>query len=312
MSGTMAQLHCLHITKRFSVFRSSTLKDVALHVLETGDVEMKAALTDFYVECYESNKIDRISDDYSEGRAVLDVPNRPEKNENIKPIGRTGIETTIHGIAHAESVAIDLFWDVIARFTHYNLPRSFYDEMVHIAGQESQHFMAWFNRLEASNYPFGSLAVHDGLWKAASETSTSLLARLAIVNMLHEARGLDTFALSMGKFKKIKDEVSIAVLNTNYLEEVTHVAAGVKWFSFLCQEYDRKGYGSIGGQEEAKMLESLQHDPKLAFQSIARKHFRGPLRGPFNVEARAAAGLLEDWYMPLTEAIVVPDAPQLQ
>jgi hypothetical protein len=28
------------------------------------------------------------------------------------------IEVTIHGIANAESYAIDLFWDLIARYTH--------------------------------------------------------------------------------------------------------------------------------------------------------------------------------------------------
>jgi uncharacterized ferritin-like protein (DUF455 family) len=294
-------LHCLQKTKRFAVHRRATLKDVALDVLGSRDLLMKADLTAFYVDSYQSGAIDLITDGEAETAAVPDVPSRPPKSETLKSIGRNGIETTIHGIAHAESVAIDLFWDVIARFTHYNLPRSFYDEMVHIAGQEGRHFMSWFNRLAQSDYPYGSLAVHDGLWKSASETAGSLLSRLAIVNMLHEARGLDTFALSMGKFKKIKDEVSVEVLNTNYLEEVTHVAAGVKWFTFLCRNYQANGYQAHGGEEEARLLSSLDYDPKRVFQSTARKHFRGPLRGPFNVEARAAAGLPEDWYMPLME-----------
>lgn len=293
-------LHCLQKTKRFSVFRRSTLKDVALNVLETNDLLMKATLTAFYVESYESNKIDSITDDVSVHRAVPDIPSRPNKSDNIKPIGRNGIETTIHGIAHAESVAIDLFWDVIARFTHYNLPRQFYDEMVHIAGQEGQHFLAWFNRLQDTNYPYGSLAVHDGLWRSAVETSGSLLCRLAIVNMLHEARGLDTFALSMGKFMKQNDELSIEILNRNYLEEVTHVAAGVRWFSYLCRHYEDNGYAEHGGAEEAQLLASLNQDPKQVFQATAMIYFKGPLKGPFNVEARTAAGLLEDWYLPLS------------
>lgn len=36
---------------------------------------------------------------------------------------------------------------------------------------------------------------------------------------------------------------------------------------------------------------------------MARTVFKGVLRGPFDVERRAEAGLHEDWYMPLTKPV---------
>jgi uncharacterized ferritin-like protein (DUF455 family) len=35
------------------------------------------------------------------------------------------------------------------------------------------------------------------------------------------------------------------------------------------------------------------------FHSIVREHFRGPLKPPFNTEARKAAGFEPAWYEPL-------------
>ena len=104
---------------------------------------------------------------------------------------KTSLEYTIHGIANAESYAIDLFWDLIARFYSYKiaakgaktsvnlpaaqyLPVSFFDDMVFIATQEADHFLLWKNRLEAGySCPFGSLHAHNGLWQSATLTAGS-------------------------------------------------------------------------------------------------------------------------------------------
>lgn len=42
---------------------------------------------------------------------------------------KLSIEVTIHGIANAESYAIDLFWDLIARYTHLPSMRKIYDDI---------------------------------------------------------------------------------------------------------------------------------------------------------------------------------------
>ena len=44
----------------------------------------------------------------------------------------------IHSLVHIESVAIDLSWDIIARFQSDDLPREFYDDFVRIAQDEAK------------------------------------------------------------------------------------------------------------------------------------------------------------------------------
>lgn len=107
-----------------------------------------------------------------------------------------------------------------------------------------------------------------------------MLARLAVINLTHEAKGLDSYQKTREKFVKSRDEVSVAVLDNNYNEEIGHVRAGVKWFKFLCAQ---------------RGLEAVPE-----FHRLSRLYFKGKLKEPFNRPAREQAGLTEEWYMPLT------------
>ena len=44
----------------------------------------------------------------------------------------------IHSLVHIESVAIDLSWDIIARFPEEGLPKEFYDDFVKVAQDEAK------------------------------------------------------------------------------------------------------------------------------------------------------------------------------
>ncbi len=83
---------------------------------------------------------------------------------------------------------------------------------------------------------FGALPVHNGLWESATVTKASFLARLAIVHMVHEARGLDVHPQTRLRFLKASDEVSVGLLDVLYEDEITHVAAGIKWFQYTCDK----------------------------------------------------------------------------
>ena len=98
----------------------------------------------------------------------------------------------MHAIAHIELNAIDLAWDLITRFTDARLPREFYDDWAEVGSDEARHFTILQKYLEDHGSSYGELAAHDGLWKAAESTSDDILARLAIVPLVLEARGLDT------------------------------------------------------------------------------------------------------------------------
>jgi uncharacterized ferritin-like protein (DUF455 family) len=182
----------------------------------------------------------------------------------------------LHAVAHIELNAIDLAWDLIARFAAHDLPRVFYDDWVAVAEQEATHHALVAARLEALGAAYGDLPAHDGLWQAAQATAHDLLARLAIVPLVLEARGLDVTPEMIEKLKRQDDAASVAALETIYREEVEHVAAGQRWFRFECA---RRGV-----------------EPVETYRALVRQYHRGGLKPPFNHTARMQAGFDAAFY----------------
>lgn len=151
-----------------------------------------------------------------------------------------------------------------------------------------------------------------------------------------QARGLDVLPTTISRFRNGGDERTANLLETVvYPEEITHCAAGVKWFRYLCLRESIKHHGSeticgyveheqpiVGlsicyqkeaDKEDSELIKSLEQNVgsflKISydeqelviqhFHATVREHFRGPLKPPFNVEARKAAGFGPDWYEPL-------------
>nr|WP_254442509.1 ferritin-like domain-containing protein [Ruegeria arenilitoris] len=216
-------------------------------------------------------------------------PARPDKPELLSPREvpkrRPGTEegriALLHAVAHIELNAVDLHWDIIARFGHVPMPVGFYDDWVKCAEEESRHFEMVCDCLEEMGSHYGALPAHAGMWRAAEDTAEDLMGRLAVVPMVLEARGLDVTPGMIDIFRNAKAEQAISALEVIYAEEVAHVAYGSKWFHFLC------------GRENV--------DPKDVFHALVRKYFHGVLKPPFNEEKRAEAGLPPDFYWPLTE-----------
>ena len=146
----------------------------------------------------------------------------------------------------------------------------------------SKHFNLLSDRLNALDSEYGALPAHAGMWRAAEATAGNLMARLAVVPMVLEARGLDVTPGMIQMFRGAGDTDSVAALEVIYAEEVGHVAYGAKWFHFLC------------GREEV--------DPKDTFQNLVKTHFDGALKPPFNDQKRAEAGLPLDFYWPLADS----------
>jgi len=177
-------------------------------------------------------------------------------------------------------VAIDLSWDIIARFADNKLPKDFYDDWVKVAADEAKHYSMLNTSIKEMGSFYGSLPVHEGLWDSAQKTSHDLLARLAIEHMVHEARGLDVTPKTIERFKSAGDLKMANLLQNSILpDEITHVAAGVKWFSYICKKENK--------------------DPISEFITTVPRYFRGSIRPPFNTAARNAGGMTEEWYLPL-------------
>ena len=215
-------------------------------------------------------------------------PSRPAKPELLsprdvpqrKPGSPAGRIALLHAVAHIELNAVDLHWDIIARFSHIDMPIGFYDDWVKAADEESKHFNLMCDCLEALDSHYGALPAHAGMWRAAEDTKDDFMGRLAVVPMVLEARGLDVTPGMIEIFRKAGETRAVTALETIYAEEVAHVAYGSKWFHFLC-----------GRNNE---------DPKDRFHALVRTYFHGALKPPFNEEKRAEAGIPPDFYWPLT------------
>jgi uncharacterized ferritin-like protein (DUF455 family) len=183
----------------------------------------------------------------------------------------------LHAIAHIELNAIDLAADMLARFAA-GAPAAFCGDWVQVAAEEAKHFGLLAERLAALGGTYGDLPAHDGLWQAAEATADDVLARLAVVPMVLEARGLDVTPNMIADLERSGDEDSAAVLRLIYEEEIGHVAAGNRWFRHFCA---------------ARGLDADSH-----WRSLVTQRFKGELKPPFNTEARAQAGMQPALYSP--------------
>lgn len=210
-------------------------------------------------------------------RPVLTPPTQVKRRSLGSLKGRIAL---LHAIAHIELNAVDLALDIVARFASEPVPNSFFDGWMQVAFEEAKHFRMVRQRLNDLGADYGDLPAHDGLWQAAHDTRNDLTARLAVVPLILEARGLDVTPALQAKMRETGDHESAAVLDVIYEDEKGHVAVGAKWFRFLCSRQKK--------------------DPAATFQALVRANFRGPLKAPFNDIARAEAGLTPSFYRSMT------------
>ena len=257
----------------------SALAGRAVEVLLAARPEDKIALSLKLAEEWRQGKIAEI------GQASPPLrPARPEKPEimaggKMKRRGAAGSgkATMIHALAHIEFNAIDLAWDIIARYGDLGLPRQFYDDWVRVADDETRHFSLLCGLLKDLGAAYGDFPAHGGLWEAAEKTAGDILARLALVPLTLEARALDTAPPLIVKLKQAKDEATLAVMQRILDDEIVHVSIGNRWFSELCKD----------------------KDPAATYRHLVGPHFPKGLRPPFNDEGRQKAGLTKDYYQPL-------------
>ena len=262
-----------------------TLRSGAVAAIGSADLDAKTALTQEASRRWHKRTLSL--------RSRLDPPpperpGRPERPELLPPrmVKKRKLNTLsgrialLHAIAHIELNAIDLALDIVARFAAEPVPRSFFDGWMQVAFEEAKHFRLIRERLRALGADYGDLPAHDGLWQAAHDTRNDLSARLAVVPLILEARGLDVTPSLQAKMRASGDIESADILQIIYDDEKKHVAVGAKWFRFLCHREGR--------------------NPAETFQKLVRANFRGQLKAPFNDVARAEAGLTPSFYRSIT------------
>ncbi|OWK28262.1 ferritin-like domain-containing protein [Sphingomonas mucosissima] len=257
----------------------NSVADAARRVLTAADPNEKVKAARQAARAWRQGKLAHSFD-----AAMPDVPARPALPELLPPNrmpkrGKGGSErgrlALLHALAHIEFVAMHLAFDMAARFGA-GFPRDFVDDWFSVGADEAMHFAILDRRLRALGSFYGALPAHAGLWEAASATAHDPLARLAVVPMALEARGLDVTPVTVERFRMSGDETSARVLERIYNDEIRHVRFGTKWFDAGC-----KDKGLI---------------PAAHWQSLIGTHFRGVVKGPFNDSARDSAGLTREYY----------------
>ncbi len=174
----------------------------------------------------------------------------------------------IHAIAHIEFNAIDLALDAVYRFR--GMPGDYYADWISIADDEARHFAMLRERLQQLGFDYGDFDAHNGLWDMAEQTAHDGMIRMALVPRVLEARGLDVTPGMIVKLRGLGDNATADILDVILREEIAHVAAGSRWFRWHCAQ---RGL-----------------EPDATFNTLLTDYARGSLRGPFNDEARLAAG----------------------
>eukprot|EP00035_Acanthoeca_spectabilis_P030091 m.7887 g.7887 ORF g.7887 m.7887 type:complete len:340 (-) comp4000_c0_seq1:64-1083(-) len=266
---------------------------LAIRVLNEPDVPCKAVLTRELVEEISRAERSQLILPTEATRAALpSVPARPPsaKHSEFKNKG-SSLKTTLHGIAHAEGYAVDLMWDLLARFTS-TLPAAdateFALDWARIAHEEAVHFERWSALLRSvCGVAYGDLPTHSSLWEAATASADDLLCRLALVHLVHEARGLDTSSASLDRIVAYEQSSGhpanvggpcADTLRRNVADEIGHVGCAVKWFERVCA------------------LRGIA-DPPLKFREIIQQRFRGELKPPFDLEKRAKANMSTAYFL---------------
>ena len=260
----------------------TSIAAAARTVLLTADARAKAAASRAFAAAWGAGAVDWTFD-----MAMPDMPGRPVQPELLPPNrmpkrGRAGSERSrialLHALAHIELNAIDLAWDIIGRFGA-GMPRDFAGDWVKVADDEAVHFGLLADRLESLGSHYGALPAHGGLWQAADATSHDLMARLAVVPQVLEARGLDVTPATVARLEAAGDSASARIVTRIYEDEINHVAVGNRWFRSACESNDRS--------------------PAETFRTLVATHFRGELKPPFNDLARGQAGMTPDYYRDL-------------
>jgi len=206
----------------------------------------------------------------------LSIPGRPKNPELVDPkqVPRRNFSSIkgrlslVHAIAHIEFNAINLALDAVYRFQ--NMPAQYYFDWCQVAAEEAQHFTMLADYLASEGSSYGDLSAHNGLWEMAVKTDFDVLVRMALVPRVLEARGLDVTPGMIKKLQASGDTCLSGILQKIFDDEIGHVKIGSFWFKSLCND--------------------RQLDPDETFLALIDQYMQGARFGPFEIEARIAAG----------------------
>jgi len=255
------------------------LRATALAILANADPQAKVSQLFSLFEGYQNQQI-TLDITHQLDAQGISFPGRPIKPELVLPKlvpkrrmdtleGRAGL---LHSLAHIEFNAMNLALDAVWRFS--DMPKEYYEDWLKVAKEEAYHFSLVNEHLHSIGFGYGDFPAHNSLWEMVERTTDSVMARMALVPRTMEARGLDAVPSIRDRFKQIKEDRAVEILEIILRDEIGHVLIGNRWFNFLCSK------------------ENLS--PITAYRELAAKYRAPVLKPPFNMEARKRAGFTSE------------------
>ncbi|UCC56608.1 MAG: ferritin-like domain-containing protein [Gammaproteobacteria bacterium] len=252
--------------------------ECARECIATADPDRKCLLTREAQQAWQENVIDFSMP--ALGPDDIADPGRPAKPQLVPPsqlprrkLGSgEGRAAFLHALAHIEFNAINLAWDAVYRFR--DMPVDYYSDWLGVAADEARHFALLRERLRDLDHDYGDFPAHDGLWDMAVRTAHDVLARMALVPRVLEARGLDVTPSMISRLRQLGDMESVRILDIILQDEIGHVECGSRWFKHLCRE---RGL-----------------EPLPTFMTLIDEFLQGRVRRPLNLEARIKAGFCDN------------------
>lgn len=103
-------------------------------------------------------------------------------------------------------------------------------------------------RLQELGVKFGDFPVISNLTNTVFRTQSNVIARLALISIVHEGKGIRSLSRLKDKILACRDEDSLKILKIIESEELYHFETGLKWFKYFVQQKFR---------EEAKYGKSI-------------------------------------------------------
>ncbi|WP_410499046.1 ferritin-like domain-containing protein [Chitinibacter sp. S2-10] len=207
----------------------------------------------------------------------VDAPGRPERPALVPPTAlprRRNLALAenraalLHAFAHIEFNAINLALDAIYRFRA--MPADYYADWLRVAQEEAYHFSLLREHLRSLGFDYGDFDAHNSLWEMAVRTDADVMARMALVPRILEARGLDAVPPIREKLAAVHDERACEILDIILRDEIGHVRIGNRWYHWCCEQRDLA--------------------PIATFVALLRDYDAPKFRGALNHLARIEAG----------------------
>lgn len=211
----------------------------------------------------------------------VENPGRPARPELVPPAQvprRSNLRlpehraALLHAFAHIEFNAINLALDAIYRFR--KMPQQYYVDWLRVANEEAYHFNLLREHLASLGFRYGDFEAHNSLWEMALRTDADVMARMALVPRILEARGLDAVPPLRAKLAAAGDMRACEIMDIILRDEIGHVRIGNHWYRWCCEQ---------------RGLEVIP-----TFVALLRQYDAPTFRGELNHLARLEAGFSED------------------